>query len=342
MRRLYYWIGLVGLLGGAGLAHAIDPTAATTRYVLMPDVPPAFEMDVQKNDAETPIVAPVDYFRDGEDFLIKSTAALNSQNGCWVKVVHEWVEPITAPNGTAPSVAADQMILVEVHGGVTVTVPGKGPAPATEGQEFPAGSTVATDDQGTVAVFIGGINSVRLGPSSTASINYQVVGPFRITGVDKPIQRRTTVVKLETGRAFSKIGYEAQVQQYFELATAKVRVIASSGDFLTVLNKESVEVGVARGTVRLTDPKGTDITSVTATAQTGLQIMRLPEVKGQLAIMTANSNFLATTLAFVEKTNQKVTALRERHVKGTVLTPQERTYLERLPTFAFLQRVRKS
>lgn len=332
---------MIFLLGGAGKTLGIDPTTATTRYTLMPDVPPAFESDVQKNDSETPIVAPVDYFREGDDFLIKSTAALAGQNGCWVKVVHEWVEPITAPDGTAPTVAADQMILVEVHGGVTVTVPGQPPVVAKDGQELPGGATVSTNDQGTVAVFIGGINSVRLGPSSAASFNYQVVGPFRITGVEKPMQRRTTVVRLESGRAFSKIGYEAQVQQYFELATAQVRVIASSGDFLTVLAKDSIEVGVARGTVRLTDPKGKDISSVTATAQTGLQILRLPEVTGQLPMMTANSHFLAETLAFIEKTNRKVTRLRESHEKGEPLTKQERSYMERLPTFMFLQRVRK-
>lgn len=330
------WFGL-----GLAAAWAVDPSAPTVHYQLIAGMPPVLESDVQRNDAETPIVAPVDYFREGDVFQIKTTAALSGPEG-WVKVVHEWVEPITAPDGTAPKVASDEMILVEVHGAVTVQSPGKAPVTVTEGMDLPSGGTVTTGQDGTVAVFIGGINSVRMGPSSRATIGYQVVGPFRVSPSEKPIQRRTTIVQLDEGKVFSKIGYEPQVNQYFQLKTNMGSAVASSGDFIVLKEKNSLELGVARGVVRLVDDKGADLVTLTANNQSGLQLVHIPEPKGgQLAMMTANSRFLESTLSFILLVNNKVRALRERHEKGELMTKAERDYMERLPTFTFLQRVRK-
>lgn len=330
------WLGrAMGLAAGL-----VDPAATTVRYGLVPDMPPVLETDAQKNDPETPIVGALDYFREGDDFFIKTTAALSGKEG-WVKVTHEWVEPITAPNGTAPKVSSDEMILVEARGRVSVSLPGRDPVTAVEGQEFPSGATVATAEDATVAIFIGGINSVRLAPSTRVSITYQVVGPFRVTPASKPIQRRISRVQLDEGKVFCKIGYEPQVEQYFQLSTSMGGAVASAGDFITIKEKESLEFGVARGIVRLVDPKGQDLVTISTNNQTGLQIVHIPEAKGQLGMMTANSRFLEATLSFIQLVNNKVAALRARHQEGVAMTPQEREYLERLPTISYLQRVRK-
>ncbi len=303
-------------------------------------MPPVLEGDAQKNDSETPIVAPLDYFREGDEFLIKNTAALSGSEA-WVKINQEWVEPITAPDGTFPKVASDEMILVEIQGQVSVVESGKEPATATEGQLLPSGATVITGPDATVAIFIGGINSVRMGPATRLSLTYQVVGPFRLPGSTKSMQRRITRVKLEEGKAFSKIGYEPQVEQYFQLSTPRATTVASSGDFLIIQDKERFDIGVARGAVRVVDPKGEDIATLTANNQTGFQMLHNPEIKGHLATMTNNSRFLDATLTLIRQINRKVSALRERHQQGENMTKQERDYMERLPTIIYLQRVRK-
>lgn len=303
-------------------------------------MPPVLEGDAQKNDSETPIVAPLDYFREGDEFLIKNTAALSGSEA-WVKVVHEWVEPITAPDGTFPKVASDEMILVEIQGQVSVVESGKEPVTATEGQLLPSGATVITGPDATVAIFIGGINSVRMGPATRLSLTYQVVGPFRLPGSTKSMQRRITRVKLEEGKAFSKIGYEPQVEQYFQLSTPQASAVASAGDFLVIQEKERFDIGVARGVVRVVNAKGEDIATLTTNNQTGFQMLHNPEIKGHLATMTNNSRFLEATLTLIRQINRKVSALRERHQQGENMTKQEREYMERLPTIIFLQRVRK-
>lgn len=326
------WLGLAQ-------GFAAEPSN-TTRFGLIAGMPPVLEGDAQKNDSETPIVAPLDYFHEGDEFLIKNTAALSGPEA-WVKVVHEWIEPITAPDGTFPKVAADQMILVEIQGTVSLVEPGKAPVVATEGQELPSGATVVTEANSTVAVFIGGINSIRLGAATRVSLTYQVVGPFRLPGSTKSMQRRITRVKLEEGKVFSKIGYEPQVEQYFQISTTQASAVASAGDFLVIQEKDRFDIGVARGVVRVVNVAGEDIATLTANNHNGFQMLHNPAVKGHLAAMSANSRFLEATLALIRQANRKVGALRQRHQQGQDLTRQEREYMDRLPTITFLQRVRK-
>lgn len=340
--RLTCLITFCALLGALAVLRAEDSSNSGVRCRLIPDIPPVTESDVQKNDPETQIIAPIDYFRDGDDdFLIKTTAAFSGNEG-WVKIVTDWVEPITPPNGSPPPVRPDQMILVELKGEVTVTLPDKTTAPAREGQDFPSGATVSTGDKGTAAVFIGGINSVRLGPGTRVSCDYRIFGPFRGSPGDKATQRRTTMVRLETGEIFCKIGYEPDVTQYFEVSNDKGSAVAAAGDFLARVQKEAFEVGVVRGSVRVVDGKGREVTVLNATNRSGLQIARVPEADGQLAIMTANSRLLEVTVEAVAMINHRIGPLLEKHDKqGVAFTEQEQAYLDHLPTFIYLLKVRK-
>lgn len=323
--------------------YAAGNTSGTTPFRPIEGIPPVMESDVQKNDPETPIIATVDYYREGNDFLVKSTAAITGKEA-WVKISEFWAEPITAPDGSCPDVSPDQIMLLELKGAVSVSQGGKDPTAAVEKQVVPTETTVTTGDKSAVAIFIGGLDSIRLGPNSSVTIDgYQLVGPFRVTPTDKPIQRRTLRVRMngDSGIVFCKLGYDPQITQYFDIRSSTGTAVAAAGDFVTVTGKDRFEVGVARGTVRVLDAKGVEAGTLASNKSTGFQFLRIPEAETQLAIMTANSVFLQATIDCIEMINFRIKNLQDRSDHGEDLSSAEKEYLQRLPTISFLRKVTK-
>jgi hypothetical protein len=134
-----------------------------------------------------------------------------------------WAEPITPPGGNAPSVGVNEMKLIQLRGAVTVQMPGSDRRDAQEGMIIPSGSTISTSDGGSVAVFMGGVNSIRLIPNSEVQITQQLDGSLR-----------KTVINLHDGTVFSRVGHRPGEIQNYQVATpegvavAKGTIVADS------------------------------------------------------------------------------------------------------------------
>jgi hypothetical protein len=314
---------------------------SSARFSLVEEMPPVLESDVQKNDPDTPVISPVDYTREGNDFLIKQTAAL-SGGDAWVKIVNDWIEPITAPDGSAPDVRPDQMMFVQVKGDVKFASPGQPPQAVQEGQIYPGSGMVTTGEKSSLAVFVGGLNSIRIGPKTGISIEYQIFGPFRSQPSGPSTQRRTTLIRVDAGLVSCKVGYETGVTQYVEVRADNGSAIASSGDFMVSVSRERFEAAAARGSVRVTDGNRKDVAVLVVSKTSGLQLARTPPVSGQLAQMTADTRFLTEMVDFVNAVNSHASVLLGRQARGETLSESETGYLEKLPIFFYLRRVRAS
>jgi hypothetical protein len=107
------------------------------------------------------------------------------------------------------------MKLVELQGSATVHTPGGGFEDAADGMVIPSGSVVTTGADSSVAVFMGGINSVRLLPDSEVAITHHLEGGVRYTVID-----------LHRGTAFSRIGRRDGETQHYEVRTPQGTTLA--------------------------------------------------------------------------------------------------------------------
>jgi hypothetical protein len=131
-----------------------------------------------------------------------------------------WAEPITPPSGAPPAVGVNEMKLIEVQGSVSVTPPGGGSQDAQNGMLVPSGSKVSTSTGASAAVFMGGVNSVRLLPNTDIEITQELNG-----------SSRKTVIDLQDGTVFSRVGHRPGETQNYEVATPAGVSVAKGTEF---------------------------------------------------------------------------------------------------------------
>ena len=151
-----------------------------------------------------------------------------------------WSEPVTGPDGIAPSVGLHQMKLVELQGTATVHTPGGGFEDAANGMIIPSGSVVTTGDDSSVAVFMGGINSVRLLPDSEVAITHHLEGGVRYTVID-----------LHRGTAFSRIGRRDGETQHYVVQTPEGSALAKGTEIADAYFNGHHYAFIVKGTVGL-------------------------------------------------------------------------------------------
>jgi hypothetical protein len=151
-----------------------------------------------------------------------------------------WAEPITPPSGVAPSVGSNEMKLIELKGPVSVTFPGSGSRDGQEGMIVPSGSTIATSGGSSVAVFMGGVNSVRLMPDTEVQITQQVDGSIR-----------KTVIALHQGTVFSRVGHHDGETQNYMVQSSQGTATAKGTEFADSLANGHHYVFVVKGIVAM-------------------------------------------------------------------------------------------
>lgn len=151
-----------------------------------------------------------------------------------------WSEPITPPSGVAPQCGVDQMKLVEVSGPVSVTVPGSDSHDGTLGMVLPSGSTVSTSGGSSAAVFMGGVNSVRLMPDTEVQITQQVTK-----------SSRKTVVALHEGTIFNRVGHRDGEVQDYQVESPEGVAVAKGTEFADSLAGGHHHVFVVKGIVAM-------------------------------------------------------------------------------------------
>jgi biopolymer transport protein ExbD len=279
-----------------------------------------WQTDVLKAYPSATILSEDNFNRKGDSYLYASYK--KAPKAVYVKVVHDWIEPITPPDKPASmGIAPDAMQIREPHGDVEVALP-SAPAsfsPVTEGMALPNGSVVRTGANGTAAVLFGGVNSARLIPNSEAAVQ-QTVTP----------KSRSTEVDLTAGAVFSKVGKQEGVKEDYEVHTPFGVAAARGTDFVTAVMPARTDVWIAQGTVELDQPDGRKVGTVSSEGTGALKIIRYPLMPDSHQAMMADSETMTAAMNFIPLADQKIKALRDKMANGVSLTPTEQDYLKRI------------
>ncbi|PAW77074.1 MAG: hypothetical protein B9S32_12385 [Verrucomicrobia bacterium Tous-C9LFEB] len=230
-----------------------------------------------------------------------------------------WSEPVTPPNAKdLPSIATDEIKLLEVKGNVTVTMPNTTTeVPATSGMTIPSGATVKTGNDGSAAAYLGGVNSARLMPQTEGSINQTVAN-----------NKRETLIDLKNGVVFANVGRKPGETQDFKVKTPSGVAAAKGTAFVVKAQGNQLFVATLAGQTGVTDSNGNFIGNSTPTGSGSPGIVT--NQPGSTA--QGNQAILASILVVVNAFNDKVNALEAKD--PATLTDAEKTYLAQAPQIA--------
>jgi hypothetical protein len=217
-----------------------------------------------------------------------------------------WAEPVTGPNGHAPYVAVNQMKLVEVQGSISVHPPGAQVEDGSDGQIIPSGSIVSTGDGSSAAIFIGGVDSIRLLPDSEVMVTHHLEG-----------STRHTIVDLRRGTAFSRVGHRNGETQQYEVRGLGGTALARGTELANSLQNGHFYTFVEKGTVGLF-AAGQFLQDVTGNGGSSIGIGAYPPAGDGSQILTA---ILTELQPFNTKTN-----LVALHVEQGSATKAELAY----------------
>jgi len=213
-----------------------------------------------------------------------------------------WAEPITPPSGNPPTVGIDQMKLVAVHGPVTLKLPNGETKTGSNGMIVPSGTSITTADKGSAAVFMGGVDSVRLLPDTQAKVTQKLNGSTRQSNVD-----------LKVGTIFSRVGHRPGEAQDFQVHTPEGVAAARGTSFsVTVTTTGGHEVTICatqEGVVTLTDSSNGHVITITPLNSGQVSIGSIPGLPIStlrdifIAFMTDLQQFNANMLAIAANPN---------------------------------------
>lgn len=276
--------------------------------------------DVLKVDPSAVIIPAGDYTQKGDSYYI--LAHQKTPKEIYIQVLNDWIEPITPPDmPVSLGVAPDAMQIREPRGDVQVALPSAPTnfAAATEGMTIPNGAVIKTGVDGTAAVLFGGVNSARLIPNSEAAVQ-QTLTP----------QLRSTEVDLRSGAVFSKVGLRPGEKQDYQVHTPFGVAAAKGTDFVSVAMPARTDVWIAQGIVRLDQPDGKVVGTVSSTGTGGLKIIRFPIMTDMHQAMMASAETMTAAMNVIPMVNVKVKALHDQIAKGLTLTPHQKEYLSRI------------
>ncbi|MDW8349760.1 MAG: FecR domain-containing protein [Verrucomicrobiae bacterium] len=225
-----------------------------------------------------------------------------------------WMEPVTPPNRLqTPRVSADKMALVEMVGDVRINTQSVKPS---RQMDFSSGALLETGAASSVAVFIGGVNSIRLGENSSMRLQHRLVSGYR-----------EVIGEVDRGLIFVKVGQRTGEEQRVILRTPRGVAEAKGTDFALWVDQEGVFVFLKSGEINLLNGKDP------------LRVLSKPREGGDLSLgalqkITAD-RLQAKVLLVLEqlkRLNQKTNEILEKASRGLALQRSEREYLQMLPT----------
>jgi hypothetical protein len=234
-------------------------------------------------------------------------------------VIPSWMEPVTPP---PPFKLADmpqeEARLVEVRGTVLALpdLKARTALKAVENTVLPPSLLLQTGPDGCAAVLLGNVNSVRLAPNSEGSVAQKFSGSVR-----------ETVVTLNRGMAFLRVGTRQGEIQNFSVKTPYGSAVAKGTNFAVIVDDGKMTVCSASGRVALLSPNGTETGSVFA--KLGQQI-DVKSSAGQMSTAEAKAA-VARLVDISNEFNDKVVPLLQRLAVGGKLTAEEKEYLRQTP-----------
>lgn len=283
-----------------------------------------FTRDVKVSDPDA-VILPETSFRQQDDSYFY-TPRRKAPHEIYVREMVDWLEPVTPPSMPLTpeglGIAPDAMQIREPHGDVAVALPDN-PSnffPAANRMAVPDGAIVKTGEDGTTAVLLGGVNSLRLAPNSQASVEQTVTPDLRSTRID-----------LKSGAAFSKVGLRPGAAQDYEVRTQAGTVKVKGTDFLTVVGVDHTNVFLVQGVVEFDGPDGQRLAMAKSNGTGEPQIIQSElATRGGRGAPPPVIGEATMAFDFIPTVNVKVKALREKEAAGTMLTPEEKQYLSLL------------
>jgi len=222
-----------------------------------------------------------------------------------------WAEPVTPPNPSeGVSVGPTEMKLAEVRGDVKVISPLGEATSAKDAMTVTSSSRYELGENSSAAILIGGVDSVRLTPFTTATITSKLEG-----GV------RTTLIDLQEGIVFNKVGQRDGEKQDYRVKSPVGVAAARGTDFANLYHDgHFVTMGV-QGAVGVSNSGG---------APVGLVAPGDAHTPAYFAL-GGNGNqknndilqILATAFQINTKTNSIITSIQN----GVNPSPQQQAYL---------------
>ena len=230
----------------------------------------------------------------------------------YVEQMHEWLEPLTAPDRAPLGIKPDAVDLRDLQGDVSVQLPGGAFAPATDKMALPTGAVVKTGANGTAVVLFGGVATARLAPNSEAAVQQTVAAGMRSEQVD-----------LHSGIAFAKVGTLVGQKHDFKVVTPSATAESHGGDFAVAQMSNRVDLFLASGAATL-QANGKMMKA------SAFRIVRAPMLEDRSVAAAADAETIGAIFNFIPMANTKVKALHDSVQSGAQLSKTQKAYLGRL------------
>lgn len=228
-----------------------------------------------------------------------------------------WAEPVTPPDPSqAMAIAPNESRLAEIHGDVRITTAQGKSVVAKEGQAVESNCTYVSGDNSSLAVLIGGVDSVRITPNTTVSITSTLAGDMR-----------TTLVDLKQGLVFNKVGHREGEKQDYRVQTPSGTAVARGTDFGTSFHQDRMVAMCAEGVVEVFDSSSK---LVGTAAPHEAHTLAYFSVGGAAPSPSTRAQDILQVLSVAGSVNGKVNALLDRQAAGQPLTPTETAYLSKI------------
>jgi hypothetical protein len=264
-------------------------------------------------DTKTPLIYPENYAQTPtQEFAIADPDQYPSR--VFIVETFYWMEPVTPPNSAqAPRIAADKMILVEINGEVRINTM---PLSATKQQEVNSGSLIQTGFGSSVAVFMGGVSSIRLAENTSLRLLHRLISGFR-----------EVIAEVDYGLIFVKVGQRVGEEQRLIIRTPNGVVEAKGTDFAVWVDAEGTYVFLKSGQLNLMSGKSPTQVLTAPEDPSGLTLGSLQKVSAdRLHAM------VPAVLSHLKNLNQKTNQILEKASRGLALQKNEKEYLQIIPT----------
>ncbi len=233
------------------------------------------------------------------------------------RVVFYWSEPVSTPEGILPPVARNEMKFLEVQGAVSVSASDGSLEKVENGMALASDATIITHDHASVAILMGGVDSVRLLPNTEAKISQRLDGSIR-----------NISIVLNEGTVFSRVGHQANEIENYRVITPQGTATANGTEFADTIKNHRHHLFVARGKVDFTNGRQHMLVSASSESlgHGAMPFENLPE--------TEINQALFDTLPKLQPFNQKLPLVID-HMNQETATQAEIAYYKNIQRVIF-------
>lgn len=302
-------------------AWALPPAV----YEPIPNTPFWLESDVVQQYPQEAIIRQTEYLKKDNTFFV-SPSFLTTAEVAWIEVSGQWLEPRKSPT-TATST---NIVVASQNPNLTITSPdGKKTDSSALGTVIVEGSTVEVKEQ-WAALTLGNLNTLHLMPNTKVKVSFKSE-PSKVS----------TVIQLDSGGVFSKVGKRADTSQDYRVQTPIGIAAARGTDYVTLALPTRMEVWIAEGKVEVLDLKGAKIGEVSASDDTALKVLRTPALTNPKENAEANAAIMTAAFNFVGQSNLENKSIQNKLSLKKELTAEEQELVKNTLPVKYFVKVQK-